>query len=228
MGVPFLLSPFGGFRYEVLDVREVIQGEDFKQGFRTFTMTAGIALVFRLTLCYQRWWEARTQIETMSDRWFQAFTMAIALDDFSPMSEECEQEYRMRIVGLFSLLHAQAMFELSVGKDHVPNLTDLLMDTDGAGQPWHDRFWARSKNDLHLYTVLAWKFGIFVQSIMIWKSQYQIPNKSIRRFSNTKYQINESGSKIEISKPKLKIEIPFFLSVNSKIPQKNLAFGANW
>ena len=45
----------------------------------------------------------------------------------------------------------------------------------------------------------------------------QIPNKLIRRCSNTKYQINKSKSKLEVPKSRSKIEIPNFLLVHTKI-----------
>ena len=45
----------------------------------------------------------------------------------------------------------------------------------------------------------------------------QIPNKLIRRCSNTKYQINKSKSKLDVPKSRSKIEIPNFLLVHTKI-----------
>ena len=62
-------------------------GVDAILPFRYFAATAGIALVFRVNMCYHRWWQARTDLEQMSSYFFSAFMMAITFDSFT------EEEY---------------------------------------------------------------------------------------------------------------------------------------
>jgi len=76
---------------------------------QVFAITAGFLLVFRSQLAYQRFWEARTHLTTMQAKWSDAAMQAVIFDDMDGEVTIESEIYRLRIIHLFSLLHALAI-----------------------------------------------------------------------------------------------------------------------
>lgn len=79
---------------------------------QVFAIVAGFLLVFRSQLAYQRFWEARTQLAYMQAKWSDAAMMAVIFDDADGEPSLETEVYRMRMIHLFSLLHALAIQDL--------------------------------------------------------------------------------------------------------------------
>lgn len=97
----------------------------------------GWILVQRSNLAYNRWWEARTAIETMEARWAHAAMHIIMFDHPSKLDDG--EYFRARIVHLFSMLHAVCMADLRMDWRFVEPTQTILSqcpyglsyDTDG-------------------------------------------------------------------------------------------------
>lgn len=101
--------------------------------YQIFTYVLGFVLVFRINLAYMRWWDARTAIEGMSSRWFDAALLACTFDEYSTVAEAERMAFRVQISGLVSMMHSEALKEL--GGRTIPFLHQYLTRSD-----YEDRF----------------------------------------------------------------------------------------
>ena len=81
--------------------------------FHVFGMLLGFALVMRIQIAYQRYWEGTTQCHTAAAKWADAVMQTIAFDEASKdaFSEE-GLEFRMLILHYASLMHACALVDI--------------------------------------------------------------------------------------------------------------------
>jgi ABC-type nickel/cobalt efflux system permease component RcnA len=80
----------------------------------------GFLLLFRSNLAYQRFWEARTHIQTIGAMWAEAASLAVAFDSsadtkFSRPSDY--DEWKTDFIHLLSLQHALAVMSLRTDRD---------------------------------------------------------------------------------------------------------------
>lgn len=76
---------------------------------QVFAIVAGFLLVFRSQLAYVRFWEGRTQLSLMQAKWSDAAAQAVIFDDADGEPSVKQEVYRLRMVHLFSLMHALAI-----------------------------------------------------------------------------------------------------------------------
>jgi len=152
--------------------------------YQVFTYGLGFAMVFRCNLAYYRWWEGRRWCEQMSSKWFDSLQQAISFDAFSEVSEIQHWEFRVQITGLYSLLHSQAMTELT-HRDDIPWLTHHLENGK-----WLEAFYRRDLKDgvsqviLWIYLMLGERFqGHFVRAPII-SRMYQELSSGLLGFHN--------------------------------------------
>ena len=78
-----------------------------------FTMVLGFVLVFRASMAYQRFWGGRDSIENMTSQWIDAAIKCVSFDKRTNLPAENIRLWRIKIVSLFSLLHAAAINNIS-------------------------------------------------------------------------------------------------------------------
>jgi len=96
---------------------------------QVFAITASFLLVFRSQLAYQRYWEGRTAIAAMQAKWSDSAAQAVLFSDTDGEPSQSLEMYRLRIIHLFSLLHAVAIQTLRrpvYDKDHDFGLDGLV------------------------------------------------------------------------------------------------------
>eukprot|EP00899_Mesostigma_viride_P005816 jgi/Mesvir1/15235/Mv06460-RA.1 len=76
--------------------------------YNIFTVMLGFLLVFRTNLAYQRYWEGRGNVQTMMARWSASVMQAITFDEVSNTPPHTHYEFKIKLLHLFSLLHAVA------------------------------------------------------------------------------------------------------------------------
>merc|ERR1719453_1679458 len=81
--------------------------------FHVFGMMLGFALVMRIQIAYQRFWEGTTQCHLACSKWGDAVMQMMAFDEASKdaFSEE-GLEFRMLIVHYTSLMNACALIDI--------------------------------------------------------------------------------------------------------------------
>jgi len=81
--------------------------------FHVFGMMLGFALVMRIQIAYQRYWEGTSTCHTAAARWADAVMQVMAFDEASKdaFSEE-GLEFRMLILHYASLMHACALIDI--------------------------------------------------------------------------------------------------------------------
>mmetsp|Transcript_44332 Transcript_44332/g.102456 ORF Transcript_44332/g.102456 Transcript_44332/m.102456 type:complete len:642 (+) Transcript_44332:345-2270(+) len=87
------------------------------------SMVLGYILAQRSNLAYQRWWEARTSLATLSARWGEAAMQTVEYDMDSQSPDA--RYFRARIVHLYSLLFALSLAELRGDWKFVDRADDL-------------------------------------------------------------------------------------------------------
>ena len=81
--------------------------------FHVYAMLIGFALVMRIQIAYQRFWEGTTQCHLASSKWSDAVMQVMAFDEASKdaFSEEA-LEFRMLILHYTSLMNACALIDI--------------------------------------------------------------------------------------------------------------------
>ena len=89
--------------------------------FHVYAMLIGFALVMRIQIAYQRFWEGTTQCHLASSKWSDAVMQVMAFDEASKdaFSEEA-LEFRMLILHYTSLMNACALIDIRRDDDDCP------------------------------------------------------------------------------------------------------------
>lgn len=81
--------------------------------YQIYTFVLGFVMVFRSSLAYSRFWEGRTNIESMSSKWGDAALLSVVFDNQSrPDVQPCRAQWRWQILSVTSLLHGMAIATL--------------------------------------------------------------------------------------------------------------------
>lgn len=114
--------------YPSLAAHIIVPNEDELRLFINMSWVVGFVLVFRTSQSYARYWEAATQVHTLSAEWYDACTMIVGFALTSPNTQSEVDAFAGTIVRLFSLLHCSALQQISVMGDdrfHVIDVTGL-------------------------------------------------------------------------------------------------------
>ncbi|CAD7937296.1 unnamed protein product [Amoebophrya sp. A120] len=76
------------------------------------TGIVAFALVFRINLAYARWWDSRRSCEDFAAKFFIACMLSYSFDQFTLATARSKAAFRLRMAGVCSLLHAEALKEL--------------------------------------------------------------------------------------------------------------------
>ena len=81
--------------------------------FHVFGMMLGFALVMRIQIAYQRYWEGSTQCHQASSKWADAVMQVMAFDEASKDAfSDAALEFRMLILHYTSLMNACALIDI--------------------------------------------------------------------------------------------------------------------
>lgn len=81
--------------------------------YQIFTFVLGFIMVFRSSLAYSRFWEGRTELETMSSKWGDAALLSVVFDNASGDDVvPSKNHWRWQLLSLSSLLHGMALATL--------------------------------------------------------------------------------------------------------------------
>ena len=81
--------------------------------FHVYAMLIGFALVMRIQIAYQRFWEGTTQCHLASSKWSDAVMQVMAFDEASKDAFSDEAlEFRMLILHYTSLMNACALIDI--------------------------------------------------------------------------------------------------------------------
>jgi len=95
---------------------ESMNSDGFQNEFAysVFTYLLGFIVIFRCNLAYSRFWEGRNSIEKMTNCWIDASIKCITFDNFKNKNPpENVRLWRLKMLGLFSLLHGTALSTLA-------------------------------------------------------------------------------------------------------------------
>lgn len=93
---------------------------------QVFSLCVTFLLTYRSQLAYQRFWEARTNLQAMSARWIDAATSIFLFDDQTKNdAEKGREKFRGELLHLMSMLHCFACLHLirkeQVTEDDMPD-----------------------------------------------------------------------------------------------------------
>lgn len=74
-----------------------------------FSFVVGFLLVFRTSQAYTRFWEGTTLMQLLRGQWVGAFSSILAFTSTSTVDQQAIEDFRHKLVRLFSLLHASAL-----------------------------------------------------------------------------------------------------------------------
>merc|ERR1719215_169809 len=74
-----------------------------------FSFVVGFLLVFRTSQAYTRFWEGTTLMQLLRGQWVGAFSSILAFTSTSTNDRKAIEDFRHKLVRLFSLLHANAL-----------------------------------------------------------------------------------------------------------------------
>ena len=81
--------------------------------YQIYTFVLGFIMVFRTSLAYSRFWEGRTELETMSAKWGDAALISVVFDNASKDGVvPSKQNWRWQLLSLTSLLHGMGLASL--------------------------------------------------------------------------------------------------------------------
>lgn len=94
---------------ELGDFENIFTSLGATYAYQVFTFVLGFVLVFRCQQAYNRFWEGRGAIETMSNNWLNACQNICVFDSVSSFPQANITIFRNKMISLFSLLHASAL-----------------------------------------------------------------------------------------------------------------------
>lgn len=81
--------------------------------YQIYTFVLGFIMVFRSSLAYSRFWEGRTELETMSAKWGDAALLSVVFDNASKDGVvPTKDQWRWQLLSLTSLLHGMSLASL--------------------------------------------------------------------------------------------------------------------
>lgn len=121
--------------------------------YSAFAFVLGFLLVFRTSQAYTRFWEGTTLMQLLRGQWVGAFSSILAFSVMSQRPKEQLEDFRQKLIRLFSLLHASALQYVGTMA-----LEDEQFNVIGAAglDEKSKRFIEAADEDTKIYVVIQW------------------------------------------------------------------------
>eukprot|EP00928_Gymnodinium_smaydae_P053575 TRINITY_DN37537_c0_g1_i1.p1 TRINITY_DN37537_c0_g1~~TRINITY_DN37537_c0_g1_i1.p1 ORF type:complete len:518 (-),score=52.31 TRINITY_DN37537_c0_g1_i1:101-1591(-) len=128
--------------------------------YSSFTFVVGFLLVFRTQTAYSRFWEGATFMQQLRGQWVGAFGSLIAFSASSKREEEVVLRFRLKLIRVFSSLHACALDHIYGEEDG----TTKIIGIDGLDDESLDLM-NLADDEALIYVIVQWVQQMILHNI---------------------------------------------------------------